>query len=209
MVRINVTDDELWKRMNRAVEKIQERLEKTAATLEAAQIPYAVIGGNAVRAWVAQADEAAVRTTRDVDILLNREDLPQAIVAMEKVGFIYRIGKGIPMFMDGPDSKARDAVHVLFANERVRASDIVPTPGIHESVLINSIRTVSLEALTRMKLNVFRDKDRMHIRDMLDVDLIDETWLGRLPPELAVRLKEIIDNPEDGLDGMIDGEVDG
>ena len=209
MVRINVTGDELWKRMNRAVEKIQERLEKTAATLEAAQIPYAVIGGNAVRAWVAQVDEAAVRTTRDVDILLNREDLPQAIVAMEKVGFIYRIGKGIPMFMDGPDSKARDAVHVLFANERVRASDIVPTPGIHESVLINSIRTVSLEALTRMKLNVFRDKDRMHIRDMLDVELIDETWLGRLPPELAVRLKEIIDNPEDGLDGMIDGEVDG
>ena len=209
MVRINVTGDELWKRMNRAVEKIQERLEKTAATLEAAQIPYAVIGGNAVRAWVAQADEAAVRTTRDVDILLNREDLPQAIVAMEKVGFIYRIGKGIPMFMDGPDSKARDAVHVLFANERVRASDIVPTPGIHESVLINSIRTVSLEALVRMKLNVFRDKDRMHIRDMLDVELIDETWLGRLPPELAVRLKEIIDNPEDGLDGMIDGKVDG
>ena len=209
MVRINVTGDELWKRMNRAVEKIQERLEKTAATLEAAQIPYAVIGGNAVRAWVAQVDEAAVRTTRDVDILLNREDLPQAIVAMEKVGFIYRIGKGIPMFMDGPDSKARDAVHVLFANERVRASDIVPTPGIHESVLINSIRTVSLEALTRMKLNVFRDKDRMHIRDMLDVELIDETWLGRLPPELAVRLKEIIDNPEDGLDGMIAGEVDG
>ena len=209
MVRINVTGDELWKRMNRAVEKIQERLEKTAATLEAAKIPYAVIGGNAVRAWVAQVDEAAVRTTRDVDILLNREDLPQAIVAMEKVGFIYRIGKGIPMFMDGPDSKARDAVHVLFANERVRASDIVPTPGIHESVLINSIRTVSLEALTRMKLNVFRDKDRMHIRDMLDVELIDETWLGRLPPELAVRLKEIIDNPEDGLDGMIAGEVDG
>ena len=209
MVRINVTGDELWKRMNRAVEKIQERLEKTAATLEAAQIPYAVIGGNAVRAWVAQVDEAAVRTTRDVDILLNRQDLPQAIVAMEKVGFIYRIGKGIPMFMDGPDSKARDAVHVLFANERVRASDIVPTPGIHESVLINSIRTVSLEALTRMKLNVFRDKDRMHIRDMLDVDLIDETWLVRLPPELAVRLKEIIDNPEDGLDGMIAGEVDG
>ena len=209
MVRINVTGDELWKRMNRAVEKIQERLEKTAATLEAAQIPYAVIGGNAVRAWVAQADEAAVRTTRDVDILLNREDLPQAIVAMEKVGFIYRIGKGIPMFMDGPDSKARDAVHVLFANERVRASDIVPTPSIHESVLINSIRTISLEALVRMKLNVFRDKDRMHIRDVLDVDLIDESWLGRLPPELAVRLKEIIDNPEDGLDGMIDGKVDG
>lgn len=188
------------------MEKIQERLEKTAATLEAAQIPYAIIGGNAVRAWVAQADEAAVRTTRDVDVLLNRMDLPRAIEAMEKVGFIYRVGKGIPMFMDGPDSKARDAVHVLFANERVRDSDILPTPGIHESEPINSIRTLSLEALVRMKLNVFRRKDQMHLIDMLDVELIDDSWLERLPIELAVRLKELIDNPEDGLEGMMTPE---
>ena len=206
MVQIQFTGDELWRRMNRAVEKIQERLEKTAATLEAAQIPYAIIGGNAVRAWVAQADEAAVRTTRDVDVLLNRMDLPRAIEAMEKVGFIYRVGKGIPMFMDGPDSKARDAVHVLFANERVRNSDILPTPGIHESEPINSIRTLSLEALVRMKLNVFRRKDQMHLIDMLDVELIDDSWLERLPIELAVRLKELIDNPEDGLEGMMTPE---
>ncbi len=208
MVRINFAGDELWRRMNRAVEKIQERLEKTAATLEAAQIPYAIIGGNAVRAWVAQADEAAVRTTRDVDILLNRVDLPRAIEAMEKVGFIYRVGRGIPMFMDGPDSKARDAVHVLFANERVRPTDIVPAPGIHESVPINSIHTLSLDALVRMKLNVFRRKDQMHLIDMLDVELIDDSWLERLPAELAIRLKELIDNPEDGLEGMMDGEGD-
>ena len=204
MVSIRITGDELWKRMNRAVEKIQERLEKTAATLEAAQIPYAIIGGNAVRAWVAQADEAAVRTTRDVDILLVREDLPRAIIAMEKVGFVYRVGMGIPMFMDGPTAKARDAVHVLFANERVRPSDVIPTPEIHEAELINSIRTLTLEALVRMKLNVFRRKDQMHLIDMLDVELIDVHWLKRLPPELAVRLKELIDNPEDGLEGLVD-----
>ena len=108
------------------------------------------------------------------------------------------------MFMDGPDSKARDAVHVLFANEKVRESDIVPAPGIDEAVLINTIRTLSLDALVRMKLNVFRDKDRMHIRDMLDVELIDVRWLKRLPPELALRLKELIDNPEDGLEGLVD-----
>ena len=46
-----------------------------------------------------------------------------------------------------------------------------------------------------MKLTAFRDKDRMHLRDMIDVELIDETWCGRLPPELAPRLKELIDNP--------------
>ena len=204
MVRIRITGDELWKRMNRAVERVQERLEKTAATLEAAQIPYAIIGGNAVRAWVAQADEAAVRTTRDVDILLKREDLPLAIIAMEKVGFVYRVGKGIPMFMDGPESKARDAVHVLFANERVRPNDILPTPDINDIETMQNIRTLKLESLVQMKLNVFRDKDRMHLRDLLDVELIDATWLDRLLPELQIRLKELIDNPEDGLEGMMD-----
>ena len=206
MVSFHIAGDELWKRMNRAVEKIQERLEKTAATLTAAQIPYAVIGGHAVRAWVAQADEAAVRTTRDVDILLVREDLARAIVAMENAGFVYRVGKGIPMFMDGPNTKARDAVHVLFANEKVRDTDIIPTPGIHETESIDSIRILTLDALVRMKLNVFRDKDRMHLRDMLDVELIDVGWLSRLTPELAVRLKELIDKPEDGLEGLLNDE---
>ena len=48
----------------------------------------------------------------------------------------------------------------------------------------------------RMKLTSFRDKDRMHLRDLLDVDLIDATWPGRFPPELAARLREIIATPE-------------
>ena len=52
-VSFHLTGEALWRRMNRAVEKIQERLEKTATTLEQAGIPYAIIGGNAVRAWVA------------------------------------------------------------------------------------------------------------------------------------------------------------
>ena len=152
-------------------------------------------------------DEAAVRTTRDVDILLVREDLPRAIVAMENAGFIYRAGKGMPMFMDGLNTTARDAVYVLFANEKVRESDLVPAPTMDEAEWINSIRTLSLEALVRMKLNVFRDKDRMHLRDMLDVELIDASWLDRLQPELAARLKELIDNPEDGLEGLAEEDA--
>lgn len=203
-IDFTITGDELWGRMNRAVEKIQKRLERTVATLVSADIPFAVIGGHAVRAWVAQADEAAVRTTRDVDIMINRVDLPRAIVAMENAGFVYRVGKGIPMFMDGPNTKARDAVHILFANEKVRQSDVIPTPGLHETEAIDSMRTLNLEALVRMKLNVFRDKDKMHLRDMLDVKLIDAEWLTRLPQELSERLKELIDNPEDGLEGMLD-----
>ena len=196
MVEFHLTGQALWDRMNRAVEKVQERLEKTARTLESADIPYAIIGGNAVRAWVAQADEAAVRTTRDVDILLRREDLPAAITAMEAAGFVYRHSAGIDRFLDDPDAKARDAVHVLLANEKVRDTDIVAAPDVSESVTVTAHQTLTLEALVRMKLNVFRDKDRMHLRDMLDVELIDETWVSRYPSILANRLQELINNPE-------------
>ena len=47
----------------------------TVALLEEAGVPYAVIGGNAVAAWVSRVDKAAVRNTQDVDILLRREEL--------------------------------------------------------------------------------------------------------------------------------------
>lgn len=194
-ITFHLTGDALWRRMERAVEKIQERLERTATALEQAGIPYAIIGGNAVRAWVAQADEAAVRTTRDVDILLRRADFPRAVDAMQQAGFVYRHVKSIDMFLDGPGAKARDAVHVLFAGEKVRPDDLVPAPDVAEAETIDKHNVLQLGALVRMKLTSFRDKDRMHLRDMLDVELIDESWRERVPAELAARLQEILDDP--------------
>jgi hypothetical protein len=195
MISFHLTGKALWERMERAVQKIQERLERTVTALEQAGVPYAIIGGNAVRAWVAQADEAAVRTTRDVDILLRRSDWPAAVAAMERAGFIYRHAMGIDMFLDGPGTKARDAVHVLFAGEKVRPDDLVPAPDVSEAEDIQKQRTLRLDALVRMKLTAYRDKDRMHLRDMIDVELVDESWCERLPPELAARLKKLIDDP--------------
>ena len=99
------------------------------------------------------------------------------------------------MFLDGPESKARDAVHVLFAGEKVRPEYLMPAPDVSEVEDVQRHRTLRLDALVRMKLTAFRDKDRMHLRDLIDVDLVDESWCGRLPPELATRLKDLIDNP--------------
>ena len=195
METIWLTGDALWERMDRAVEKIRERLERSTSALTRAGIPYGVIGGNAVRAWVAQADEAAVRTTRDVDLLLRRADMPAATAALEAAGFVFRHAGGIDMFLDGPDAKARDAVHVLMAGERVAADDLVPAPELNETTEIDGMSVLTLEALVRMKLNIFRRKDQMHLIDMLDVELIDASWRDRLPPELALRLQELIDDP--------------
>ncbi len=42
MVEFTIVGDELWARMERAVEKVNERLRKTARILEDAKVPYAV-----------------------------------------------------------------------------------------------------------------------------------------------------------------------
>lgn len=196
MTSFHLTGDALWERMERAVEKVRERLERASAVLETAGIPYAVSGGNAVRAWVAQADEAAVRNTRDVYILIRREDLPKAIEAMERAGFVFRHAGGIDMFLEAPNAKPRDAVHLVFAGEKVRPDYLLPAPDVSESESSEQFRILTLEALVRMKLTSFRDKDRMHLRDLLDVGLIDEFWCSRFPTELQQRLRVLIENPE-------------
>src|SRR5262245_29807092 len=165
-----------WERMIRAVEKVRERLLRAAAALEQARIPYAVVGGNAVAVWVARVDESAVRNTQDVDIVLRRADLEAAKTALAGAGFIYRHAAGIDMFLDGPDARVRDALHVVFAGEKVRPEYVLPVPEVTESEATPGFRLLGLEALVRMKLTSFRDKDRTHLRDLLDVGLIDATW---------------------------------
>lgn len=183
-------------RMVSAVEKVRERLLRATAALEQAGVPYAVVGGNAVAAWVTRVDEAAVRFTQDVDILLRRADLLAATAALESVGFVFRHIAGMDVFLDGPEAKARDAVHIIFAGEKVRAHEALPNPDVMDSESTDHFRVLSLEALARIKLTAFRDKDRMQLRDLLDVGLIDATWKDRVPPELASRLQQLIDTPD-------------
>ena len=182
-------------RMERAVEKVRERLTRAAGALEAAGVAYAVAGGNAVAAWVAQVDEAAVRNTRDVDILLRRADLPAARVALEAAGFVYRHVAGLDVFLDGPGAKPREGVHIVFAGEKVREHEPAANPDVAESEAGESFRVLTLEALVRVKLTAFRDKDRTHLRDLIDVGLVDTAWPARLPPALAERLRTILDDP--------------
>lgn len=183
-------------RLERAVEKVRQRLLRAAAALEAGGVPYAVIGGNAVMAWVEQVDESAVRFTQDVDIVLRRADIDRAEQALAAAGFVRRRVAGIEMFLDGPGAKARDAVHVIFAGERVRPDDLAAAPDVTASESFQAYRVLTLEALVQMKLTSYRDKDKTHLRDMLGVGLIDATWPARYPPALAARLQHLIDTPD-------------
>jgi hypothetical protein len=59
-------------RMVRVVERVRERLLQATTAMENTGIAYAVAGGNPVAARVSRIDEAAVRNTQDVDIILRR-----------------------------------------------------------------------------------------------------------------------------------------
>lgn len=196
MVEIKYTGDALWERIERAVEKVKDRLRRVTRALNSAKIPYAVIGGNAVQHWVSQVDESVVRNTRDVDIILNESDLERAIPALEAEGFIYRRSAGVSMFLDGPEAKARDAVHVVFAGKKVRPEYPEPVPDIDQYELIEDARTLPFERLVTMKLTSFRRKDQVHLLDMISIDLIDESWLDRLSLELRGRLEELLNDPD-------------
>ena len=185
-----------WRRMIDAVDKVRERLVRAAAALDGAGVPYAVIGGNAVAAWVSRVDEAAVRNTRDVDVLVRRVDLDRAAEALARVGFVRRHAAGVDLFLDGAGGKARDAVRVIFAGEKVRPEYLAPAPDVDESEQTGDFRLVSLRALVRMKLTSFRDRDRVHLRDLVDVGLVDASWPDRFPEILASRLRDILATPD-------------
>ncbi len=181
--------------MLRAVEKVRARLLKLASILDREGIPYAIAGGNAVAAWVSTLDEAAVRNTRDVDVMVQRRDFDRLRAVMEKEGFFYRHVAGLDVFLDKPDGNVRDSVHLIFANERVREGEPAANPDLSASTQGAEFRVLSLEALVQTKLTAFRDKDRTHLRDMLEVGLIDATWIAKLPTPLGDRLQQLIDDP--------------
>ena len=186
-------------RMVKAVELVRERLLRATAALEQAGVPYCVIGGNAVAAWVASVDPSATRNTQDVDLLVRRSDLDAVRAALEPVGFRQRHVRGITMFLDGDQNRVRDAVHLIFADEVVRPDDPVPAPGVEAFERFESFRAVPLEKLVAMKLVAYRLKDKVHLIDMLQLGMIDATWPARFHPVLAARLQELIDHPEEDL----------
>ena len=183
-------------RMVFAVEKVRERLLRATQALEAAGIDYAVAGGNAVAAWVTTVDKAAVRNTPSVEILLNRNAFASAKAAFEAAGFVYRRVGGLDIFLDGPNAKVRDAVHIVWAGEKVKPHELLSNPDVSEAQTADNFRVLTLPALVQIKMTAFRDKDKTHLRDLIEVGLLDKTWPARFPPELAARLQNLLDTPE-------------
>jgi hypothetical protein len=183
-------------RMERAVAKVRDRLLRATAALNQAGIPYAVVGGHAVASWVTTVDAGAVRNTRDIDLLVRREDIAAISAALERAGFVRGEVLDVMMFLDGPDAKPSESIHLLFADEKVRADHPMTAPSLSTIDDPAGFRVIALEALVHMKLLSNRDKDRTHLRDLIGVGLVDRSWLAKLPLLLAERLRGILDTPD-------------
>jgi hypothetical protein len=89
--------------------------------------------------------------------------------------------------------------HILERMERavtkVRDRLLRATAALNQAGAAN-FRVIALEPVVPMKLMPNRRKDQVHMQDLIGVGLVDRSWLTRFPPELAERLKEILDTPD-------------
>ncbi|MGQ0635687.1 MAG: hypothetical protein ACT4QC_13815 [Planctomycetaceae bacterium] len=176
-----------------ALDDVTQRLERIAAALEHAGVAFAFVGGQAVAMWVATKDAAAVRTTKNVDLLVRRQDLPLAKKAALGAGFEYFEVLGVGMFLEKDDPNPRRAVHLIWSGEKVRPEYPLPSPTIEECEWLEPHRpVVPLAGLVRMKLMSNREQDRVHLRDLIGVELVTRHLVAGLPPDLAAQLDQLL-----------------
>jgi len=183
-----------------AIDRVQQRLARTTAALDAAGIRYAVVGGNAVASWVSSVDPGATRATKDVDLMVRRADVAQvtSVLSSTPLNFTRHDLRDIVLFVDPDEPSKKSGVHLVWADERIRPSYSVSSPSVEESQRSpDGFWVVTLSGLVRMKLTSFRDVDRVHISDMLSVGLITAPIRASLPPELLSRLETVERSADD------------
>ena len=183
-------------RVVRAAIHVRIRMLRATSALNDAGIPYAVTGDCAVATWVARFDEDAVRNPVDVELLVREDDLGILRPVLESARFCHRTVNGKDVFIDGPMGKVYGGIHIVLAGKKIRDHHLLPAPMVDETLPNQHFELISLKALVRMKLNSFRDKDRTHLRDMLELEMIDASWKARFPEPLADRLQQLIDTPD-------------
>jgi hypothetical protein len=174
-----------------AVEKSFDVTKRFAAALEAAAIPYRVVGGLAVFVHVDARDPMAARLTKDVDVAIDRKNLDAIRAALEPHGFTFRHAGGVDMFVDANNPQASAAVHLLFAGERVRSEDLEVVPYSPPEQAPRGFMIAPVADLVHMKLTSYRLKDQVHIQDLDHAALITPEIEQSLSAPLLARLKEV------------------
>lgn len=173
------------------VKQLFELAELVEKAFSSAGLDYRVVGGLAAYLYVEEAAPDAGRLTKDIDIVVRREDLEKIAKAVEPFGLQYRHAAGVDMLVQKGQPSARRAVHMVFTGEKVRQEYLEPAPEMGTGRTIQGVRLVPLADLIRMKLTSFRLKDKMHVKDLDDVGVITPEIEAGLSPIFLERLEQI------------------
>jgi hypothetical protein len=177
---------------DRHVQQLFDTIQRFAKTLTAAGIEYRIVGGVAVFLHVHERDPLAARSTRDVDVAVDRRDLDAIVDAVRPAGFEYRHAAGVDMLVDAREPRARSAVHLVFVGEKVRPEYSEAVPAFSPPVrTAEGVYLIAVDDLVRMKLTSFRLRDRVHLQDLDAVGLITAETEARLPESLRARLERL------------------
>ncbi len=146
---------------------LYEELLRLVGSLEAERIDYAICGGIAV------AIHGYARFTRDIDILIRRDDIERVRALARKLEFdleagLIPFGKGTPKEREvfrvskaaGPDVLSLDLVLVSPILEDVFASRVLV------SWQQRTLQVVSRDGLAKMKRLAGRDQDRLDLKQL-------------------------------------------
>jgi hypothetical protein len=187
----------LFDRMDRAVRLVEERVDRSTTALSSLGIAFAIGGSNATAIWIASVDESDVRQARNVELIVDRDEIKRVEIALSQAGFVRAVRNDNVRFIDEPDGRWRDAIELTFGGEQISCKCPrlrCPVPSDH--AIVNGKRVLELRRLVEFQLARYRLDDRVDLHDMIDVGLVDETWLPALPFEVVGRLQELLDNPD-------------
>lgn len=141
-----------------------DELHAIAGALRNAKIPYAVCGGIAVTIY------GATRTTKDIDVLIEREDVPRALDAVRALGYVFA---ALPMTFDAGTERERHVQRVskLEGDDHLTLDLIIADHAfagmLEDRIEIDLpegvLEVVSIEALLRMKRLAGRPQDHADI----------------------------------------------
>ena len=143
---------------------LTQALNSLVRTLEALSVRYAIIGG------IATIQHTRLRTTNDVDALLNPTQLatPGMLDALKANGFTVDLQRSIrELRVDGLTTIQFGQVLVDMMRPVLPVYSHVLDRAIRAEILGQSVRISSAEGLIVMKLIAFRPQDESDIRDLL------------------------------------------
>lgn len=150
-----------------------DELHAVAGALRAAGVPYAICGGIAVTIY------GATRTTKGIDVLIERRDLPRALQAIARHGYTFA---ALPLTFDEGTERERHVQRVSKVEGKLHMMvDLLLAEGAFAGLLAERVEIALPEGtLSVVPLAVLKKMKRLAGRpqDLADLQKLEESDEG-------------------------------